>query len=99
MYDPEALVQDADIELAEMAAAAAAIHHSRARGICQHQHVQGPTGRLACRENTAGCAAVFTNDEQWWEAMDLAADGQAWAPAGAEGAAQEPPSPHPGGSR
>lgn len=88
MYDPEALIQDADLELAEMAAAADAIHHGRGRGICQHQLVQGPPARLACRENTAGCAAVFTSDEQWWEAMDLAADGQAWTPTAAEAGAR-----------
>jgi hypothetical protein len=83
MYDPEALIQDADIELAEMAAVADAIVRGRARGICQHQHVhpaQDAPGQLVCRENTAGCAAVFTSSEQWYEAMDLAADGHAWTP-------------------
>ncbi|WP_298795735.1 hypothetical protein [uncultured Pseudonocardia sp.] len=76
MYDPEALVQDADIELAEMAAVGDALHHWRARGICQHQSVQGPDGRIECREGTGGCAAVFTGPEQWYAAMDRALDGQ-----------------------
>ncbi|WP_298800413.1 hypothetical protein [uncultured Pseudonocardia sp.] len=85
MYDPEALIQDADIELAEMAAVADAIAAGRARGICQHQHAQGPPEQLACRENTAGCQAVFTSTQQWYEAMDLAADGQARTAASAGG--------------
>lgn len=77
MYDPEALVQDADIELAEMAAVGDALHHWRARGICQHQSVHGHEGRIECREGTGGCAAVFTGAEQWYAAMDLALEGQA----------------------
>lgn len=78
MYDPEAVVQDADIELAEMAAVGDALHHWRSRGICQHQSVQGPPKRIACRDNTGGCAAVFTSPQQWYLAMDRALEGEAW---------------------
>lgn len=73
---------DADLEMAEMAAAGDAIHAARKAGRCAHQGVQGysggerrpeqaglKVGQLRC---TDGCSAIFADDEAWYAAMDAA---------------------------
>lgn len=44
MFDPESPIQDADIEMAELTAAANKESRLRKRGICAHGWIQGPPG-------------------------------------------------------
>lgn len=43
-YDPESSVQDADIEMAELTAAANRDASLRRKGLCRHSWLQGPPG-------------------------------------------------------
>lgn len=79
--------QDADLEMAEMERDANAMRAAQARGECQHSsscgvssdgtiyypEQVGLTGtQRRCTENTGGCAEVFADDEDWYDAMDAA---------------------------
>ncbi len=83
-YDPEATIQDADIEQAEWEREACQSHAARLRGICQHnsavsyrvpvvypEQVGLRPGEMRCTE---GCKRVFGSDEEWVDAMRDAAD-------------------------
>lgn len=72
---------DADLDMAAMAATGAAQDRAIAAGRCLHFSVVGPrnpagTGlkpqELRC---TPGCGRVFTDDDDWYKAMDEAVDG------------------------
>jgi hypothetical protein len=73
---------DADLEMAEMAAAGNALHAARKAGRCVHAGAVGylpdpvypeqvglKPGQLRC---TDGCGQVFASDEDWLAAMDAA---------------------------
>lgn len=78
-YDPELPpgCQDADLELAELAQAAAGISAARRRGECPHQGAAGkgnPThghgltdDQLRC---TDGCGRVFASQQAWETAIN-----------------------------
>lgn len=85
MYDPEATIQDADLEMAAYAREARAMEAARARGVCQHQSSVGvpESGRIFYPEQeglvrpqvrcTEGCGTVFADDDEWVLAMQSAA--------------------------
>lgn len=90
-YDDEAVYQDADIQMAEMEAVGNRFHYWQRRGVCQHGSAAGyladpcypeqiglKPGQVACTEHTSGCNAVFDSDDEWYEAMDAASDGERW---------------------
>jgi len=74
MYDPEATIQDADIEMAEYAREARAIDIARSRGECVHSSVVGrsSTGEVYYPEQvglapgqfrcTDGCGRLFEDE-------------------------------------
>jgi len=77
MFDPEATVQDADIEMAEYAREARALDAARARGECPHSSAVGlpDSGKIFYPEQegllpgqvrcTDGCGTVFASDADW----------------------------------
>lgn len=84
MYDPEAIIQDADIQMAEYAAEARQGEAMRAKGVCLHSSAVGKSyegqafypeqetmtvGQVAC---TDGCGRVFADDDDWNDAMQAA---------------------------
>lgn len=78
---------DADLEMADMAAAGDAIAAARKAGRCAHQSAVGyaPKGHRHYPEQeglkrgqvrcTDGCGRVFASDEDWYAAMDEAVAG------------------------
>jgi hypothetical protein len=81
-YDPEAVIQDADIEQAEFEAEGRAFAAAKRAGRCTHSSTVGFVGTIhypeqvglkpgqqRCTEKTNGCAAVFDSDEEWHDAM------------------------------
>lgn len=81
MYDPEALIQDADIEMLELDETARHIQALERRGICTHGRAVGlsESGRIFYPEQVGlkpgqvrcitGCGQVFESDEDWQEEM------------------------------
>jgi hypothetical protein len=84
MYDPEAIFQDADIEMAEYAAEDAQGARMQAKGVCLHRSSVGKSyegqafypeqltmkvGEVTC---TDGCGRVFADDDDWDHAMQCA---------------------------
>lgn len=77
MFDPEATVQDADIEMAMYAREARALDAARARGECAHSSAVGlpDSGKIFYPEQeglrpgqvrcTEGCGTVFESDAEW----------------------------------
>lgn len=80
-YDPEAIYQDADVEMAEYASEARRLDVLRKRGLCLHQEsvrlgsdgkahypeAEGLTGdQRRCMD---GCLMVFDNADHWENAM------------------------------
>ena len=78
MYDPEAVIQDADIEQFEMEQIGRSIAQARKAGHCTHQSVVGyrqpifypeqeglKPGQMRCTE---GCGRVFEDDDDWYYA-------------------------------
>lgn len=73
---------DADLEMAEMAAAGNAVAVARRAGRCPHMSSQGYSGgpRSVQQEGlkrgqvrcTDKCGRVFGSDEEWYEAMEEA---------------------------
>lgn len=70
---------DADLEMAEMAAAGNAVTAARRAGECAHQGTMGylpgedrglKRGQLKCNDGGSGCGRVFASDEAWYAAMD-----------------------------
>lgn len=84
-YDEEAVYQDADIEMAEIAYEARRLRALEAQGVCTHQHVEGggdgngPLPGGLYRESQRGipvghlkchgCGELYDSDEAWFEAM------------------------------
>jgi hypothetical protein len=79
--------REVDMEMAEMTIAADHSEALRRAGICQHNGVVGyrsprafpgqealRPGQLRCTERTNGCERVFDSDEDWYAAMDEAAE-------------------------
>lgn len=74
-YDPEAVIQDADIEMAELAEIGARIGRLEAAGVCTHESWVGrsATGEIHYPEQiglsgdqvrcTRKCKQVFANDD------------------------------------
>lgn len=64
-YDPEAVIQDADIEMAELVEAGARAAAARRRGLCAHGYLRGdgdpdhPDEQVTCLD----CGKVATWDE------------------------------------
>lgn len=59
-YDPEAVIQEADLLMAEYAAEARHLARLEAKGICVHD---------ALTWNTCdGCGVEFADDEDWFRA-------------------------------
>lgn len=87
-YDPEAVIQDADIEMAQYEAEARRLRRLESQGICTHQGVQGrgdgkgPLPGGLYRESQRdipkghlkchGCGTLFESDEAWFAASEIA---------------------------
>lgn len=84
-YDPEAVYQDADVEMAEAAIIGNTIAALQKRGICCHNSAvsyrETPVypeqeglkpGQYRC---TDGCGTVFGNEEDWIRAMSEVVEG------------------------
>jgi len=65
MYDPEASIQDADLEMLELAAAGNQIARYAKRHGCACQSVQG-FGALTC----SGCGRIFPSEAAWFAFLD-----------------------------
>lgn len=77
---------DADLEMAELAAAGDAVSRARKAGRCPHQGAAGYSGgprsaqqeglkigQLRCIDDgQMGCGQIFESDEDWYAAMDEA---------------------------
>lgn len=84
MYDPEATIQDADIEMAAYAREARALDAARARGVCTHSSAVGvsASGRIFYPEQegltgsqvrcTDGCGRVFADMDEITSASEAA---------------------------
>lgn len=78
-YDPEAVIQDADIEQAEFEAEGRAFAAAKRAGRCTHSSTVGFVGTIHYPEQvglkpgqqrcTEGCGQVFDSDDEWAEAM------------------------------
>ena len=70
MFDPESPIQDADIEMAELTAAANRESRLRKRGICTHGWIQGPPGpwnKPTKVWTCLHCGKVFQSEEDLME--------------------------------
>lgn len=58
MYDPESVIQDADIEMMDLEAAA---RYARASGRCNHGYTrEAPDGKVTCLD----CGKVFKDRDE-----------------------------------
>lgn len=71
-YDPEASIQDADIEMAEFREAARRSVELRKAGKCQHDHTgpdsDGPDGQFTCYYCGKVWANMTARDKELWGA-------------------------------
>ena len=80
MYDPDAVIQDSDIEMAELQQADADADAMHRRGFCDHQGGSGPLGdgskRFVCYDcgKLYACWADRDNDAAQWERVSGIAD-------------------------
>jgi len=67
MYDPEAVYQDADVQMHNYAIEAASMRRAERQGVCFHSSLQGEEcGAVTCRD----CGKRFATWDDAFEACD-----------------------------
>jgi hypothetical protein len=86
-YDPDAVIQDADMQMAELEAEAAALSLARKRGACTHgsavglgsdgkAHYPQAEGLTGTQMRCWDCEEVFADLEDWMDTIASILEGE-----------------------